>query len=278
MLGRFFQSSAAAVLISGAVIVPARAVLVSASPTGPISPATTYVYQTSTNVPAASGTLYFSGRTNSDGGICNPNSVSTGSPCPSYSFTGTALHAGPLYSGGATTSGTIEIMTPAAPYPANYALVVTLNANVGSVTSAGDIYSLLVDGQTAYAGTYSNGGCVGGSNGGSTTSTTPVNSTTANGTGTFCAIVQASAAPEAVFIDVTDLAEQWHGSTSYNLPSLLGGTQSSGNAPPYTLSTFSLVANFALAPEPASLSVLAAGAGLLGFTRRRTRVRPAKAP
>jgi hypothetical protein len=172
----------------------------------------------------------------------------------------------------------IEILTPTnlVTYVANYLLQITI---VNKSTGTGDIYNVVVNGQTAL-NTATNP---------ASSTTSIVSDTSATGSGIFATVINNASPGTPVMISVTDLLQQYVPSTgqaaTYDLPTLLGGNGFSADDQTPGLSagfdptsTFTLKAGFVLDPEPASLSVLAVGTFGLAFARRRLRRKTATPP
>jgi hypothetical protein len=214
-----------------------------------ISANTTYVYGTYWDIPAAGGSLLFAGGSSAQGGLC-ANTVS--GPCTNLGLpAGDSF--GTLISGGTTTEpGYIQIFTPSA--MANYQLTLTITNTQG----IGDIYDIVVNGSSL-----------------GTTSVVAYNASAGGSNGTFFTTIDGGNVP--ISISITDLLEQFMGTSSYTVPSQLGGpttdnlpankSLSLSNYPPD--SEFTLVATFTNVPEPASLSILALGGLAVGAARRR---------
>lgn len=217
---------------------------------------TTYDYATFWDVPSAPGSLQISDKNLTSpnlGGLC---AIGSGACSGLSDIGGNTL--GTLYSGGTTSgAGLIEIQTPQA--MANYLLSLTIT---GISQNTGDIYNIVVNGSSL-----------------GITSLTPYN--VGGSTGFFTTVVSGgNNAP--IFISVTDLLQQYLGSSNYDLPSLEGGPSSfnqplglgkctaSNQATCFDGSSqFTLTATLVPDPEPASLSIFALGSLALGAARRR---------
>ncbi|HET6606511.1 MAG TPA: hypothetical protein VFG62_07575 [Rhodopila sp.] len=263
---RFLQTfaAAAALLTTAAHASPVTAPVYGTITTGTtVNTSPVYIYSTSSSVPAVAGSLHFGDAANSFGGLCEINA----SPCGAESL-GLGQSYGPLISasyGTAATAGLIEAITPAA--IGNYLLTVSITNQPSGHPSNGDIYNIVVNGQSL--------------------GTTSIVSSTSNGSsGTFSTVINWSAADAAtyggtaIYISVTDLLQQYLGAPNYDLPTLLGGSGfaadddasglAAGSEPQ---SVFALRASLVPDPEPASLSIFFAATFALGAARRRRRAR-----
>jgi hypothetical protein len=234
----------------------------------------TYVYSTFFDVPSVSSALHFSDAANSFGGLCANNVT----PCANEGVP-QGDTAGPLNGGTASpmVPGTIEIATPSA--IANYKLTLTIQATEGE----GDIYDIVVNGNNV-----------------GTTSIVAFNAT-GSSAGTFTSVVSGGNGA-LISVSVTDLLQQYLGSSNYDLPSLLcalsttcsNNTTAKSNAQADdnqsglgacsvnstncfdAQSQFVLSATLVPDPEPASLSIFALGSLALGAARRRRRAKAQK--
>jgi hypothetical protein len=220
----------------------------------------TYDYETSSSVSVASGTISAPGTSTAEGGLTASGATS----CANQSA-GDGNYYGLLYSGGTSTAGVIELLTPAP--IANYLLTVTISGT-GPV---GDIYQLLVNNSPVKR------------NGTTSLATSPVGYSVSGGSGGTFSTVVTGGNGSAVFLSVTDLLQQYLGTgLTYNLPGTLPGGSTGQNSPGALSSGFDPLSNFTLSvqlvtdPEPASLSIFALGSLALGAARRRQRAKAAK--